>query len=395
MTGPRVIELVEYAPRKLRADELTPADADVLWRQYSDYLDVEYPSPRTGNQWVLTPKSWVGFFPVTPGLAVAIRPKLDVRSVFAMLEYAYDLKNFQLFDGSHACAALEELIERVAAILAGRVRDRVRRGVYRAYQAEHERLPYVRGRLDTARLVAAPWKADLPCGYEEHTADIEDNRLLLWALNVAARGGCTERSSKRVIDAHRSLAGAVGLLECAARSYRGRTYQRLNDDYRPMHGLGRFIVEHAGPRHEQGAHGMVPFRVDMNSLYERFVAAWLHEHLPASWVLDRQEHLSFGTTDRVQFSADLIIRERSTGAPAMVLDTKYKDVAHPKSDDLAQVVAYATAWGVTDAVLIYPSESTWLAEVGPVRVRALTFSISGDVETAGHRFLAALTSPDR
>jgi 5-methylcytosine-specific restriction endonuclease McrBC regulatory subunit McrC len=68
------------------------------------------------------------------------------------------------------------------------------------------------------------------------------------------------------------------------------------------------------------------------------------------WKLDQQDHLSFGSRDRAQFRADLAIRDSVTDEPLIVLDTKYKRHARPAADDLAQVVAYATAWGTTDAV---------------------------------------------
>lgn len=393
MTELRVIEAVEYVPLELARDGLTVEEGTALWERYRDQLDIEFPTPLTGGRWRLTPRSWVGHMPVTPDLCVAVRPKVDVRSVFAMLEYAYDLRSFKLFDGVQAAGALDEVYERIASIFAQRVRTRVRRGVHRAYQADQDRLPYLRGRLDTLRLAAAPWRVDLDCCFEEHTPDIEDNQLLLWALHVCARSGiCRALTARRVMDAHRALAGTVSLVEREAGDYRGRRYHRLNEDYEPLHALARFLVDHSGPTHTRGAHAMVPFLVDMNRLFERFVAAWLECHLPHEWLLDRQGHLSFGTTDKVEFRADLVIRDRQTQRAIAVLDTKYKRDTTPSADDVAQVVAYATAWGTTDAVLVYPQASgaPWIATVGKVRVGALAFSLDGDLDAAGRRLLEAL-----
>jgi 5-methylcytosine-specific restriction enzyme subunit McrC len=278
-------------------------------------------------------------------------------------------------------------------ILAQRVRSRVRRGLFRAYQPDVDRLPYIRGRLDIARTVTSPWRVDLACRFEEHTADVEDNRLLLWALHLALRIGiCGEHSSRHIRDAHRSLIGCVALTEQPAELYARRRYQRLNEDYEPMHALARFIVQHASPRHAHGEHSMVPFVVDMNRLYERFVATWLRLHLPAEWTLDAQDRCSFGSGAVVEFHADLVIRERETGTPLLVLDTKYKRDVTPSSDDLAQVVAYATAWGTDEAILIYPTWAAepWTARVGHVRVRALAFALSGNLDEGGRRFLDQL-----
>lgn len=390
--GPgRIVELVEHTPRLLDAAELPEAAGEALWHHYGAQVDVEFPSPRTAGRWRLTPKGWVGFIPLSPDLGIALRPKVGVRSVFGMLEHAYGLPSFRTLAGVHACTSLEELYERIASILGQRVRERVRRGLLHAYETADDRLPYVRGRLDVRRLAATPWEARVPCTFEERTADVADNRLLIWALHLATRSGlCGERSSGHVRDAHRALHHAVTVVEQAPSDYLGRRYDRLNDDYAPMHALARFIVEHAGPRHAHGEHTMVPFILDMNRLFEAFVAAWLPAHLPDHLEVEAQANLGFGAGAPVRFVADLVLRHRATRAVLAVLDTKYKSDAVPSSDDVAQVVAYAEAWGTTEAVLVYPERRAWEARVGGVRVRALGFTLEGEIEEAGSGFLEAV-----
>ena len=75
-----------------------------------------------------------------------------------------------------------------------------------------------------------------------------------------------------------------------------------------------------------------------------------------------------------------------------VLDTKYKTAPQPKNDDVFQVMGYAEAKGCKDAVLVYPVPlSRPLNEkVGGIRVRSMTFSLSGDLEQSGAAFLGAL-----
>ena len=65
--------------------------------------------------------------------------------------------------------------------------ERTRRGLYRAYLTRSEQLPNVKGRLEGRALSVRPWTVDLPCTYEDHTADIEDNRILSWTLFVIVR----------------------------------------------------------------------------------------------------------------------------------------------------------------------------------------------------------------
>jgi 5-methylcytosine-specific restriction enzyme subunit McrC len=46
-----------------------------------------------------------------------------------------------------------------------------------------------------------------------------------------------------------------------------------------MHALCRFFLECRGPGHETGDRKMIPFLVNMNNLYELFVARWLEKNL--------------------------------------------------------------------------------------------------------------------
>src|SRR3712207_4292855 len=72
-----------------------------------------------------------------------------------------------------------------------------------------------------------------------------------------------------------------------------------------------------------------------------------------------------------------------------VLDTKYKDTTTPSTDDGAQIVAYAEKMGCQEAIRVYPRgvPHSFEARVGDIRVRSLSFSLEGDVDEAGHRFM--------
>src|SRR2546430_16999210 len=59
-----------------------------------------------------------------------------------------------------------------------------------------------------------------------------------------------------------------------------RLYHRLNDDYAPMHGLCRFILEQTGPGIELGDRTFVPFELNMPQLFQSFVAEWLRANAP-------------------------------------------------------------------------------------------------------------------
>ena len=134
---------------------------------------------------------------------------------------------------------------------------------------------------------------------------------------------------------------------------------------------------------------MLPFLVNMSRLYELFVSEWLSAHLPDIISLVPQERAYLDETSDLYFDIDLVLRDTSTGEILCVLDTKYKDTTTPATDDVAQIVAYAEKMGCQEAILVYPRglPRPFEARVGDIRVRSLSFSLDGDVDEAGHRFM--------
>jgi len=388
-----ILELVEYEATPFSRSVISDEVEEALVRGYATYFDVRAPSLKTGQKWEITSLGWIGFIPLLPNVGLLLRPKTPIGNVFRMLEYAYRLDSFELLDGTFQAATLEEFYEQLANILAQRILDRGRKGFQRSYEPETDQLAFVRGRMDVGAAIRAPWTVKPTCHFEEHTADTEDNRILAWTMFAVARSGlCSERVLPTVRRAYRQLAGTVTVEQHAARSCVGRHYTRLTEDYRPLHALCRFFLENTGPTHDAGDRSMLPFLVNMNRLFERFVAEWMAKHLPSRFELRAQEAVTVSDEAGLRFNLDLTLYDRETKAPVAVLDTKYKTAEAVGTPDFFQIVTYAKVKGAPLAVLIYP---TPLAKplntmVGDTRVLGLTFPLAGDLEADGQAFLRQL-----
>lgn len=386
--GVRTIELVEYQPRRLPRAELTEAEGEAIWRSAGERVSVRFPSPQTNGEWELVAQGWVGYLPVSPTLALSLVPKVPIENLFRMLEYAYKLESFQLLDGAMEAGTVADLYERLAAILARRVLDRARRGLYASYQAEAGPLPYVRGSIDLAERLRRPWDTRLTCRYEEHTANVEENQILAWTLGrIAHSGFCSERTLPTVRRAFHTLHSVASPVPFGPQACIGRLYSRLNDDYEPLHGLCRFFLEHSGPTHQLGDRRMIPFLVKMDRLYELFVAEWLKAHLPEQYTLKYQQHVAVGAGDAFTFDVDVVLCDMR-GQPMAVLDAKYKAPDKASNDDVYQVVTYAETLGCHQGILVYPTplDRPLDEKLGRNRVRTLIFRLDGDVEVAGRAF---------
>lgn len=385
----RIIELTEHTTTRVPRHELSEADAVRLWQQHAIRLTVEAPSFKNGHSWELRPQGYVGFIPVSDELALRLTPKVPLRTLFGMMECAYRL-NAEWLAGSFDASTLDEFYGRLAMILSRRVIDRSRRGLYREYVAESDRLPYVRGVMDVRDLMRRPAEATVQCDYHEHSADVFENRLLAWTLFAIAKSGlCTERARPTVRRAFHALQGGVTLQPYTGRHCVGRGYHRLNEDYRPMIALARFFLEHAGAAQNAGEHEMLPFIVEMNRLFEQFVTTWLQTHLPSHLELKDQERFRIGGSGELEFRVDMVVREVATGRARLVLDAKYKLPGLPSTDDVHQAVAYAEATGCENAVLVVPGEvsRTFVGRVGRIQVRTLAFDLSRPIEEEGRKLL--------
>lgn len=389
---PRIIELKEYEPCYLAQDELADDVVRVLHSSFGSQVAIEPPSVLNERRWRLTPQGWAGYIPLSDELHLSLAPKLPIANIFRMLEYAYSLP-FTILEGLIDSESIADLYERLALVLAKRVLDRLRKGLYRSYLAECDRLPYVRGRIDVAAHIRSLTQVALPCRFEEHTANLEENQILLWTLTrILECGVCSERTLPHIRQARRGLLGFCGLQPFSARKCVNRLYNRLNQDYEPLHALCRFFLEHTGPTHRQGDRRMLPILIDMERLFERFVVEWLKQKAPARYVVRGQENVQFHMGHTVTIRIDITIKDASTGRTCFVLDTKYKAPGSPQSGDMEQVVAYAEAKDCPNAILVYPIalahsvKGNW----GDIHVQSLAFPLDGDLDDAGRRFLEDL-----
>ena len=153
-TMPGLLELTEYVPATYGRDRLSLEAALELRNEYGKQVQLDAPDLFT-DTWKLTSQGWIGYIPLSDGTSLLIQPKIALSNLFRMLEYAYDTP-FRILEGSMECQSLQEFYERLAHILAKRVLARARRGLYRAYIPEDDRLPYVRGRVDMKKALQSP-----------------------------------------------------------------------------------------------------------------------------------------------------------------------------------------------------------------------------------------------
>jgi 5-methylcytosine-specific restriction enzyme subunit McrC len=255
------IILRAHKPVRLGQDELGTTAVTLLRQHYAEQVRVYDPSPQTGNQWQLAAQGWAGLVPVTQALLLELRPELAPANPWHLVADLYGVEP-DLEKELEVTTSWLDFYNRLAALLARKVLERARRGLHRGYVEQSDHFPYIRGQVDIRQLLQRPWQVRLESHYEEHTPDIADNQILAWTLRLVAHSGlCDERSLPPVGRAYRALQRVVTLRSFTAQESAGYSYSRLNQDYRPLHLLCRFFLEHTGPARQLGERAVAAFLV--------------------------------------------------------------------------------------------------------------------------------------
>lgn len=391
------IDLVEETPLKIPEGGLSPALIQRIHELYSTKLAIETPSFLNEHSFVLKARGWVGLFPLGEDGLIVIAPKVPVGNLLRMWDYINDLDTLHILGPLVGVDSIMDLYEGIARILANRVDRRLKQGLYLDYLALAEELRYARGRIEpfATTIRSMRGRVALYCQYNEITADIEDNRLLLWTMYLLAKTQALgQLAFFEVARALRGLANTVSLTPVSASRCVGRPYHKLNEDYRPMHSLCRFLLENTGPVARTGSHSMYCFGLHMPSLFESFVGKWLERNTRNRLKIERQypAHLEGG--GGLKFLIDVVLKEPVTGKTMAVLDTKYKSTTSPSEEDIQQVVAYAVRMDTDKAFLVYPTAACAKTgiTIGEVHVNTISFDLSNpNLESSGDSFLEVLT----
>ena len=114
----KIYQLREYGTLYLAPDELSEDEATLICNQYAGKVDLIWRNPLVDNRWQLVSQGWVGFVPLGEKRGISLVPKVPIKNLFKMLEYAYDLPSFKLLEGLYDCESIRDFYERLANILS-------------------------------------------------------------------------------------------------------------------------------------------------------------------------------------------------------------------------------------------------------------------------------------
>jgi 5-methylcytosine-specific restriction enzyme subunit McrC len=250
------------------------------------------------------------------------------------------------------------LLDLVIQRFVAEVETLLHQGLARGYRNEEANGTAFRGRLLVAdnlrRNLARPDRFFVRCNVYDR--DVPVNQILRAALDAVGTLPLANSLSARAAEC-RELFPEVGATRSVERVLERLVLGRSTERYREALVMARMILGQYAPHLRAGRIPVFGILFDMNTLWERYVAALFRRAAIPGLLVSTQSSVHFwrapGEPAR-RLRPDIVANVGA--APALVVDTKWKTLRHgaPSEDDLKQMFAYNELLGTSNAVLVYP-----------------------------------------
>lgn len=254
----------------------------------------------------------------------------------------------------------------------------VKRGISRGYEELEENLPTVKQKIRILQHIRKNTilRDKIFCRFSEFTSDVPENRIIKFALyqisQLPLRNSDLPRRARHIF---RHLE-QVELTVISPATFPQIQFSRLNEHYRTVVGLAKLIIEHCTLNLQtDGKIRYSSYLVDMNVLFQKFLFAYLRDHLK-EYSVKEETKLLWDTEGRYALYPDIVIRR--SGSAVLVIDAKWKrrqsedDRPRTVSADLRQVYDYCDTLKIPIGVLVYPRHEASPDLERPVRRENIT-----------------------
>lgn len=340
------------SPLILREHQRTDADLDLeTARALANLPDMEIAVAPGPNGWVVRPSSIVGATQAN-GRQVLIRPKIGMANLLNLLEVSpsslvWNKEAFGYDSEPNVIVALIRMLRRG-------LDQALSQGLRHDYVERVERTAAVRGRINFPSLVGRPGlPSPIPCRFDEYTADIELNRLLLAATEAALHTPGVPDDDRLQLRKHRNRFEDIPPIAQPPHWVDTWEPNRLETHYELAVRAAAMLLRNRSPVDRLGTNGLHRFTVNMNYLVEQFITRRISQGLPPELEMRAQANTSLDTGRQITVRPDLVIYRNNS--PCFVIDIKYKaleSISDTSTSDLFQLHTYAQLLGLQQGAII-------------------------------------------
>lgn len=320
------------------------------------------------------PRSRVGGA-IIDGLKVSVAPKIPIPRLLTLLSQIAD--PYDWLEVNAATTAKQDLDDALAALFIQACHRTFERGIHRAYRRERQRLNVVRGKLLIPQTIRQVGPVPVTVETDVFDDDTAENQVLAAVLRqVRATPSLSAPIRQRAHHVLRDVRHVAPLRDPLATA-NSILWSRHNQWYQQAISLAILLLSFGRLDPELGEETIPGFVIDMPRVIEQWIRVTLRrawglsqDQMPDSW----KGALWLDEAHRVELQPDLAIRR--DGRWSFVGDVKYKILpaasrnnAAADRNDIYQLLAYLTATGLSEGVLIYagvghPGETLTVQQAG-------------------------------
>ena len=294
-----------------------------------------------------------------------------------MLSYAEDLA-IQEESVAKLGSVRDDWFELLTRLFAVELHKNLLFGPFRSYTLREERLAVMRGKWLVAKQLARRphLHHQFELAYDEFTLDTPLNQVFRHVVDSLLRL-TREPSNRRLLTALHAMLIDVSRLGYIPDAIREKIqFNRLNERFQTAYNFAQMFLDQESMMLRTGQRQLFAFVLDMNRLFEQFVAGFIARHRKGIFPLRHEEliltvqsrgervHLLQREPDgksMIRLVPDILINDLR-GGRRLIVDTKYKRLGGVSSDlrisesDLYQMIAYMIRFQCERCLLLYPEE---------------------------------------
>ncbi|WP_368293737.1 McrC family protein [Dehalobacter sp. TBBPA1] len=363
-----IINLKEWESEFKPGYELTSNTARETAKVLTEKGIVEIIELKSGLQ--IVSNSYVGKITLD-NLQVNIYPKLNGMQLYALLRYAYGLRELKLFDSATHAISEFSFFDLLIYELFIEAEDLIRRGILKNYIKNEGSLSSPRGRIDIVKLSKQGGVvADkLPCRYFNRSENTILNQTILAGLRLALGLVIDSGLKVNLEGISRMLSNTVDSIPLNRITLQKakNSLNRLTERYTAILEIINILYESQGIQLEDGSISLNlrGYFFDMNAFFETLIGRLLVSSAAQYSVKDQ-----FNLHDMFIYTPNFNPRGKRSPTPRpdfalmkhgkviKLLDAKYRDLwdKNLPRDMLYQLAVYAVS-GIGDktATILYPS----------------------------------------
>ena len=347
----KIIEISEYETKEVTPFHLfTLEEERIIEEDFKDKIKLTF---KSGNRSFIESQQYVGFI-VLPNHIISIKPKISGISFINMIKYALSLPIINLNEID--LKEIDNYFDIIVLLLLQELEILFQRGLNSGYLPFQDNITAVKGKILFKEHIQYNFSREdrTYCSFSELSNDILENRIIKYALFLLCRYYFRDQEIESKILSNYKKLESITTAPISLDNFRSIQYTPLNNHYKNILTLCELILSDSTIDAENiGERTIRSFLIDMNKLFEKFVANLLKDKIENYHIELQSIGYADITEQMFKLVPDIIINDNN-GKPILLLDTKYKKLDNlPEDKDRRQVTDYSTFLQVKNIGLIY------------------------------------------